>query len=102
MNLNVNSNIEFIESNEQFAIDLNMTTDFICNALQNNSNILICHVNNTIPFLIIGAFIVKYLYLTYTETLNWLNIKFNFKVKLSKKLIYQLFLHFESTRPSIK
>ena len=79
-----------------------MTNDFICNALQNNSNIIICDVNNTIPFLILGAFIVKFLYLTFTETVNWLNKKFNFKAKITKKIIYQLFLYYESTIPVVK
>ena len=102
MNINVNKNQELFESDELYNIDLNMTNDFICNALQNNSNIIICDVNNTIPFLILGAFIVKFLYLTFTETVNWLNKKFNFKAKITKKIIYQLFLFFESTNSSVK
>jgi hypothetical protein len=102
MNINVNKNQELFESDELYNIDLNMTNDFICNALQNNSNIIICDVNNTIPFLILGAFIVKFLYLTYTETINWLNKKFNFKAKITKKIIYQIFLYFESTNSNIK
>jgi hypothetical protein len=74
-------------------IDFTISNDFICAALQNNFNMIICDNNFSISFLLIGAFILKYLNLTYTETIHWLYTKLNIK-NMSKNTINQLYLYF--------
>jgi hypothetical protein len=94
LNINTNNNFAYVDSDEMINIDLNITNDFICNALQNNGNILICDVNNMVPFIILGAFCVKYLYMSYTESVQWLYIKLNIKTQLPEKILYQLFTYY--------
>lgn len=89
-NLLVNSNNQFYESSELLKIDFNKTNDFIINALQNNSNILIADINLNVPLLIVGVFLIKYLNLTYTETIYWIVKKSNIQ-GISKNICSQLF-----------
>ena len=79
-NITVNANSEYIDSSRPIDLDLNTTNEFIIKALQSNSNILICDINYLIPFLIIGAFLIKYLNITYTECIYWLSKKTNIKI----------------------
>lgn len=92
-NISINSNTEYIDSPQPINIDLNMTNEFIVTALQNNLNILICDVNYLIPILIIGAFLIKYLNISYTESIYWLSKKTNINI-ISKNICYQLFLYY--------
>ena len=93
-NISINSNTEYIDSPQPINIDLNMTNEFIATALQNNFNILICDVNYLIPILIIGAFLIKYLNISYTESIYWLSKKTNTNI-ISKNICYQLFLYYK-------
>jgi len=94
LDINIDETNDFIDSQEIYDVNFIITNDFICKALLNNSNVLICYTNYTIPFLILGAFILKYNDLTYTECIYWLYYKFNLHNKmLSNKMIYQLFLY---------
>lgn len=92
-NISINGNSEYIDSATLINIDLNTTNEFIINALQNNSNILICDVSYLIPFLIIGAFLIKNLNISYTECIYWLAKKSNMN-SISKNICYQLFLYY--------
>lgn len=89
-NLLVNSNNQFYDSTELLKIDFNKTNDFIINALQNNSNILIADINLNLPLLIVGAFLIRYLNLSYTETIYWIVKKSNIQ-GISKNICGQLF-----------
>lgn len=89
-NILVNSNNQFYDTSELLKIDFNKTNDFIINALQNNSNILIADTNLNIPLLIVGAFLIRYLNLTYTETIYWIVKKSNIQ-GISKNICSQLF-----------
>jgi hypothetical protein len=93
-NITIDSNSEFYNSSSLINIDLNKTNDFIVNALQHNSNILICDVNYNIPLLIIGAFLIKYINLSITETIYWITKKSNVG-GISKNICFQLFLFFQ-------
>ena len=93
-NISINGNSEYIDSATLINIDLNTTNEFIINALQNNSNILICDVNYLIPFLIVGAFLIKNLNISYTECIYWLAKKSNMN-SISKNICYQLFLYYK-------
>ena len=93
-NISINSNSEYIDSSSLIKMNLNITTEFIISALQNNSNILICDVNYLVPFLIIGAFLIKYLNISYTECIYWLAKKLNMSV-ISKNICYHLFLYYK-------
>jgi len=90
----VDANLEYIDSTQTFDIDFNTTNLFIITALQNNSNILICDTNYSIPILIIGAFLIKYLKLSFTECIYWLTNKCNF-YSISKNICYQLFIYYK-------
>ena len=92
-NISINSNTEYIDSPQPINIDLNMTNEFIVTALQNNLNILICDVNYLIQILIIGDFLIKYLNISYTESIYWLSKKTNINI-ISKNICYQLFLYY--------
>jgi hypothetical protein len=92
-NISVNSNSEYIDSAQPINVDLNMTNEFIVTALQQNSNVLICDVNYLIPILIVGAFLIKYLNVSYIESIYWLSKKTNFNI-ISKNICYQLFLYY--------
>lgn len=94
-NISINSNTEYIDSSSIINIDLNTTNEFIVNALQNNSNILICDVNYLIPFLIVGAFLIKYINITYSECVYWLAKKSNVN-SITKNICYQLFLYYSN------
>ena len=94
-NISINSNSEYIDSSSLIKINLNITAEFIINALQNNSNILICDINYLVPFLIIGGFLIKYLNISYTECVYWLAKKLNMNT-ISKNICYQLFLYYKS------
>lgn len=89
-NLLINSNNEFYDSSELLKIDFHKTNEFIINALQNNSNILISDTNLNIPLLIVGAFLIRYLNLTFTEAIYWIVKKTNIQ-GISKNICYQLF-----------
>ena len=93
-NISINSNVEYIDSSEPVNIDLDTTNEFIIKALQNNLNILICDINYLIPFFIIGAFLIKYLDVSYTECVYWLSKKINMNT-ISKNICYQLFLYYK-------
>lgn len=93
-NISINSNTEYIDSMQPINIDLNMTNEFIVTALQNNVNILICDVNYLIPILIMGAFLIKYLNISYSESIYWLSKKTNNNI-ISKNICYQLFLYYK-------
>jgi hypothetical protein len=93
-NININSNIEYIDSSQPINIDLNATNEFIITALQNNLNILICDINYLIPILIVGAFLIKYLNISYMECVYWLSKKTNLSI-ISKNICYQLFLYYK-------
>ena len=94
-NISINSNSEYIDSSALIDIDLNTTNEFIVNALQNNSNILICDINYLIPFLIVGAFLIKYMNISYTECIYWLAKKSNVN-SITKNICYQLFLYYSN------
>jgi hypothetical protein len=96
-NIKINSNTEYIDSSSLINIDLNATTDFIISSLQQNSNILICDVNYLIPFLIVGAFLIKTLNISYTETIYWLSKKANINA-ISKNICYHLFLYYKENK----
>jgi hypothetical protein len=93
-NIIINSNIDFYDNDELIKIDFEQTNDFIINSLKNNSNILISDINYNISLLIIGAFLLKYINLSYTETIYWL-VKKNNLQNLPKNIYYQLFLYFK-------
>jgi hypothetical protein len=93
-NITLGSDPEYIDSSSLINIDLNTTNEFIINALQNKSNILISDVNYLIPFLIAGAFLIKNLNITYTECIYWLAKKTNINT-ISKNICYQLFLYYK-------
>lgn len=93
-NIPVNSNNEFYEISELIKINFDKTNEFIINALQNNSNILICDSNFNVPLLIIGVFLIKYINLSYTETIYWITKKTNAQ-GISKNICNQLFMYFQ-------
>jgi hypothetical protein len=93
-NISVDSNLEYFDSSKPIDIDLNATNEFIINAMQNNSCILICDINYVIPLLIIGSFLIKYLDITFTECIYWLSKKTNVNF-LYKNICYKLFLYYE-------
>jgi hypothetical protein len=99
LSIGIENDQEYIDSSDTNVdssdtnIDLNITNDFICNALQNNANIIIADTNNSFAFLIMGAFLLKYNNLTYTECIYWLFNKMNFK-QISKKIVNQLFIFY--------
>jgi hypothetical protein len=96
-NITIDSNSEFYNSSSLINIDLDKTNDFIINALQHNSNILICDANYNIPLLIIGAFLIKYLNISLTDTIYWITKKSN-AGGISKNICFQLFLYFQETK----
>lgn len=93
-NLSVDTNSDFYNTSSPINIDLNKTNDFIIFALQNNSNILICDENYNISFLIVGAFLIKYLNMTLTETIYCITKKSGV-TGISKNVCNQLFLFFQ-------
>lgn len=93
-NLSIDTNYDFYNSSSFANIDLDKTNDFIISALQNNSNILICDENLNMPLLIAGAFLIRYLNMTLTETIYWITKKSNIS-EISKNICYQLFLYFQ-------
>lgn len=93
-NISVNSNNEYYNMTDLININLNKTNEFIISALQNNSNILICDINYNVPLLIIGAFLIKYLNLSYSDTIYWITKKTNI-LGISKNVCFQLFLFFQ-------
>ena len=95
-NISIDANSEFYNSSSTINIDLNKTSEFIITALQNNSNILICDANYNIPLLIAGAFLIKYLNLSFTETVYWITKKSNVG-GISKNICYQLFLYLKES-----
>jgi len=93
LNINIDKNSSYIDTSKLLNIDFNITNEFIINALQNNSNVLICDVNYSIPFLITGSFMLTYLDNQYTDTIYWLSKKISI-TNIPKNIIYQLFLYF--------
>lgn len=93
-NISINTNTEYIDSSQPINIDLNTTNEFIVKALQNNLNVLICDINYLVPILITGAFLIKYLDISYIECIYWLSKKANLAV-VSKNICYQLFLYYK-------
>jgi hypothetical protein len=92
-NISVDPNSQYIDSSKSINIDLEATNEFIINALQNNSNVLICDTNFLIPILITGSFLIKYLDLSFTECIYWLSKKTNINI-ITKNICYQLFLYY--------
>jgi hypothetical protein len=92
-NISVNSNNDYYDNSELIKINFNQTNDFIINSLQNKSNILICDNSYNIPLLIVGAFLIKYLNMSFTETIYWISKKTNSQ-GISKNVCHCLFLYF--------
>lgn len=92
-NISIDPNAEYIDSSQPINIDLETTNEFIVNALQNNCNILICDINYLIPILIIGAFLIKYLKISFTECIYWLSKKTNMNI-ITKNICFHLFLYY--------
>ena len=93
-NISVDNNIDYFNLSTLINIDFDKTNDFIITALQNKSNILICSENYNISFLIIGAFLIKYLNMSFSETLYYISKKSNIN-DVSNNVINQLFLYFQ-------
>jgi hypothetical protein len=93
-NLSVDTSSDFYNSSSLIDIDLDKTNDFIISALQNNSNILICDESYNTTLLIIGAFLIKFLKMSLTESIYWITKKSNVS-GISKNICYQLFLFFQ-------
>lgn len=98
-NLTVNSNIVYINTNSNINIDLDLTNEFIINALQNNASILIIDVNYLIPMLIVGAFLIKWLNIGFIETIYWICKKTMIN-KPTKSIYYKLFNYYKLTNLS--
>lgn len=97
--ISYDTQLELIDSSKLINIDFNKTNDFIVKAMQSNSNILICNVDCNVPLMIAGAFLIKYLNLSFIEAIYYIAKKINMD-KISKNICYQLFLFFTENENS--
>jgi hypothetical protein len=97
LKINTSNYNTYIHSNNILNLDFNMINDFIMQKINNNENIAICDKNNIISFIIICSFMQKYLNMTFTETISYVQRKYNIDIKtIPPILLFQLFENFSN------
>jgi hypothetical protein len=92
ININVNPNFEFINSNKSI-IDFNKTNKILLNCLMNEHSVIIFAHSYIISSIFVAAFMIKYLKFTLSEVIFWFYKKNIIdKNNINKNFIFQLFL----------
>jgi hypothetical protein len=90
-NISVVDDVNFTDT--LINIDFDKTNEFIINALQNNNNILIIDTTYLLPLSIVCAFLIKYIDITYSESIYWLSKKTYIDI-IPPNVCYKLFLYY--------
>ena len=92
LNINVNDFNDLVHSNNYAELDLNAINDFIINILNNKENVVICDNSYVFGFIILCAFILKFMNMTFTETMMYVQRKMDIDIKtIPQILFFQLF-----------
>ena len=96
LNININYNSTFINSNSSINIDFETINKFILNSYMKNESILIYEENIILPFIITIGFVIKYLNLTLVESLYGISSNINLNINMvPKNLIFELFNYYK-------
>jgi hypothetical protein len=90
----INENEKYL-SNINLNINYEILCDFIIYAFKNESSILIIDENFMIPMLIVGIFLMKFMKISFIETIYWLYYKLKINSELNKNILFHLFNYYK-------
>lgn len=96
LDIKIDNNVEYINQNIWSKVNFNKTNEFIYNSYISNKSIIICGDKSLIiTFMILVAFVIKYLNIGFSDTISLITTILNLNIKLiPKNIIYELFLFY--------
>mgnify|MGYP003386051181 CR=1 FL=1 len=95
LNIAVTEMEEFVHSDDFINLDFNTMNDFIVEILKKNEKVVICDNATSIAFAGSCSFILKFIGMSFTNTITYVQRKMNLDIKtIPQILIFQLFEYY--------